>query len=151
MLVTYLMGAVYVDVKTDRVPNQYILLGYLTGIYWNFQNYGIKGIITFLVNALWPIVLLYILFCIRAVGAGDIKLISVMSTYLVPSTTIHVVVASVFVGAFLSILKILSRRRQRSERVFVYSTAYRSRSLIHYTICILVAFIYVCVKEGLYG
>lgn len=139
------------DLKTDRVPNQYIILGYLTGAFLNLQSYGIRGTIVFLVKSLWPIVLLYILFYIRAVGAGDIKLISVMSSYLEPSTTVHVVIASVFVGAIISIIKILSDRQRMGERCLFYRKAGRSRSFIHYTTCILGAFIYVCVKEGLYG
>jgi len=151
LLGPYLLGAVYMDLRTDRVSNLYILLGYITGCFVNIQTWGSRGIYSFLVNALWPIVLLYILFLIRAVGAGDIKLLSVVSTFLGPSTTIHVVVASVFMGAIISIYKILKQKNMRVGGIFFFGRKYRPRSFIHYTVGIFGAFIYVYMKEGRNG
>ncbi len=151
LLGPYLLGAVYMDLKTNHVRNQYIVLGYLTGLFYNVQEFGILGLRVFVWHAFWPVVLLYVLFMVRGLGAGDIKLISVMSTFLVPSKVVHILIASVFIGAVISIGKILLHIGKQGKGGSVCRSTIRLGSYIHYTTCILGAMIYACVKEGLYG
>lgn len=72
---------------------------------------GPYGVITFLVQAIWPIVLLYILFLQRGLGAGDIKLFSVISTYLDYPQTFFLIITSFFFGAIFSLIRILSKNQ----------------------------------------
>lgn len=91
--------AVLFDARSYRIPNQLIILGYTAGICVNLQLHGMIGIAFFIIKALWPIATLSLLYlCGKRIGAGDIKLFSVMATMLNYKITVHVMILSVFIA-----------------------------------------------------
>ena len=104
--------AVLFDAQSYRIPNQLIILGYAAGICVNLQTYGMIGIAFFMAKALWPIILLSLLYmCGKQIGAGDIKLFSVMATIVNFQTTVHVMILSVFVAGITIIVVSLYEKR----------------------------------------
>ena len=109
------------DARSYRIPNQLIVLGYLVGILSNLQILGLQGIEYFLIMAIWPIGLLLLLFILgRSIGAGDIKLFSVMATLVGARATLDTMVLSVFLAGF-TIIVISLYERQLLRRKLHYS------------------------------
>ena len=98
------------DARSYRIPNQLIVLGYLAGIFVNLAMYGPIGMKYFLIKALWPIACLSLLYIFgKQLGAGDIKLFSVMSTLVGVEITVNTMIISVVLAGItiivLSIIK----------------------------------------------
>lgn len=75
-------GTVYVpcvlsDLKDFKVPNQWILTGWITGLVYQIFTHSLQGLFPWLLSVLLPILILFPLYAFRVLGAGDIKLISV--------------------------------------------------------------------------
>ena len=109
------------DARSYRIPNQLIVLGYIAGIYVNLQMYGMIGILYFLLKAAWPIIALLPLYlCGKQIGAGDIKLFSVMSSLVGNRITMDTMIASV-VLAGITIIIVSLWERQVLKRNLHYS------------------------------
>lgn len=77
-----LFGTVYVpcvlsDIRDYKVPNRWILTGWLTGLVHQIFTYSVQGLFLWIISVLLPILILFPLYAFRVLGAGDIKLISV--------------------------------------------------------------------------
>lgn len=68
------------DVRTGRVSNRLILAGLGMGLCYRIREEGPVGFISFCIHAGVPVILLFILFLMRVLGAGDIKLFSIISS-----------------------------------------------------------------------
>ncbi len=116
------------DARTYRIPNQLIVLGYLAGIFMNLQWYETLGILYFVIKAAWPIALLIPLNLMgKQLGAGDIKLFSVMATLVGAKITVDVMILSVFLAGITIII------------VSLYEREFLKRKL-HYSFYISAAF-----------
>ncbi|SFO39750.1 Type IV leader peptidase family protein [Pseudobutyrivibrio sp. JW11] len=94
-----LTSASLFDARSYRIPNQLIILGYLAGIYVNLLSYGWIGIAYFLMKAMWPIACLSLLYILgKQLGAGDIKLFSVMATLVGVNITVNTMITSVILA-----------------------------------------------------
>ena len=89
VLIAYLGVAVSFDLKDRRIPNVLIAAGLIAGLLYSMTVRGQESIGFVLGNMLFPILLLYFLFLIHVLGAGDIKLFVVMSLF---SDTKHLLV-----------------------------------------------------------
>lgn len=103
ILVVFTTVAVCMDLSRERIDNRWIALGWLLGFSYQLMQYGLKGIGIFLAGAVIPILLLYLLFWFRMMGAGDIKLLSVLGGFMGPITGSVCVGISFLFGAVFSI------------------------------------------------
>ncbi len=92
------------DARWYKIPNQLIVLGYTAGLFLNIQMNGPIGIIYFIVKALAPVIILYLLYKVKGLGAGDIKLFSVMSTLVGMRLTGRTMVISVFLAGLAIVI-----------------------------------------------
>ncbi len=151
------LAAIY-DAREERIPNKLILAGLLTGLGFCLQEAGVGGIIHFVWKALWPVSVLFVLFLIRAIGAGDIKLFSVISVFLSTEDTAYIIVASFLIGAFVSLLRILCRRQTyyrmgslmayarscvAARKLLSYQPPELPGSYLHFAVCILSGYLVV--------
>lgn len=67
--------------KQEKVPNILILVGLVLGLVYRWQG-GEPDIMDILSGILLPVLLFWPLFLVKAMGAGDIKLMSVMGLYM---------------------------------------------------------------------
>lgn len=77
-----IFGTVYVpcvlsDIRNYKVPNRWILTGWITGLVYQIFNCSLKSLFPWFLSVLLPIFILFPLYAFRVLGAGDIKLISV--------------------------------------------------------------------------
>jgi Flp pilus assembly protein protease CpaA len=83
--------------------------------------YGLIGIVYFIVKATWPIAALSLLYlCGKALGAGDIKLFSVMAPMVGAKATVEVMIVSVIVAA-ITIIVVSIYERHLLRRKLHYS------------------------------
>ena len=74
--------AVCMDLMQEKVDNGWILAAWVLGLGYQIGAGGGPGIARFLAGAALPLLLLYILFRFRMLGAGDIKLLSAVGCFM---------------------------------------------------------------------
>lgn len=98
---------VFQDIRSFKIRNYTIIIGLTTGILFSVKEVGLKEIYIFLIAMIIPVIILFPLFLFKVLGAGDIKLFSVVGCYLGISTVIQVIIISFFTGAILSTFYII--------------------------------------------
>ena len=82
LVLTVATGAVWMDLRTRRIANEWIITAWIAGLVTQLIRYGAAGVGIFLFGMLFPILALYILFYFHMLGAGDIKLLSAVGGFL---------------------------------------------------------------------
>lgn len=77
-----LLSAVWMDLRFDRISNRLILLGLAFGLPYQLIAHGAGGLTFFLGNTFLTILFFYPCYRIRALGAGDVKLLSMLGVFL---------------------------------------------------------------------
>lgn len=149
--------AVWTDVKTCRISNRLIIGGLSLGLLSQFYAYGVWGMGVFLVNVSIPVILLYLLFLMRALGAGDIKLFSVISSIWNLKIACITIAAGFLAAALMSFCKLIYYRNLFS-RLYIFwnylcqtlvsgkiekypRDMHGKQSIIHFSVAILIGFI----------
>ena len=130
----FLICAVYTDMTQTRISNRLIVLGLVLGIFFRIMTEGYMGVLFFVVNIFIPVILLYLLFQLRVLGAGDIKLFSMLGAFISTEQLLSLMVLAFCVGALLGIGK------------KVYQFIFLKRELgeltqIHFSPAILIAYL----------
>ena len=108
---TILVAALYSDAKYYKIPNQLIVLGYVASFYLNIEKYGLSGAKIFIIEAIWPYLLLYLLFILGGMGSGDIKLFSVIATMVGAAMTIRTMIYAVLLAGVVAIILCIKERK----------------------------------------
>lgn len=152
ILVAFTTAAVCMDLNREKIDNRWIALGWLIGFSYQLIEQGLRGIGVFFLGAAVPIVLLYLLFWFRMIGAGDIKLLSVLGGFMGPISAAVCVGISFIFGAVLSLAvmilcgNLMSRLRYfttyftrlaATKQVVPYMQKGRRMENIHFSIPIL--------------
>ena len=69
------------DYKTHRIPNWLIVCCMFAGLGYRLISGGDKGVLEYLASALLTTILLYFVFWIGAIGAGDVKMLGVCAGF----------------------------------------------------------------------
>lgn len=156
LCLTLLSMAVVTDIQCFQISNRLIVSGLLTGCFFQILELGARGIGVFLLNVSVPVILLYLLFLIRALGAGDIKLFSMIGGIWGLQILMITIAVSFLVAAFMSLCKILFYRNLISRlRVFYEymscvlmsgrllkypGESQRNQHVIHFSMAILIGY-----------
>lgn len=81
-LLTHLTLAVVMDFGNGRISNRLIVSGLIWGLAFRLLGEGSAGAVHFLMNISIPVILLFLLFSLCILGAGDIKLFSIAGGFL---------------------------------------------------------------------
>lgn len=98
------LGAMCMDLLKQKVSNVWILCGWCLGLGLGILRGGAGGTVAFLLGAVLPLLLLYPLFYFRMLGAGDIKLFSVLGGFLGWRLILKGIWYSFVIGAVFSIV-----------------------------------------------
>ena len=82
LLFVLLCLAAVQDIRSGKVANRLIAMGLLAGAVFQAAEHQAWGVYYFLRNVSVPIILFYLLFQMRVLGAGDIKLFSMIGGIL---------------------------------------------------------------------
>ena len=80
-LLTHLTLAVVMDFGNGRISNRLIVSGLIWGLAFRLLGEGSAGAVHFLMNISIPVILLFLLFSLCILGAGDIKLFPLQEVF----------------------------------------------------------------------
>lgn len=157
LIACFLFLAMLYDLLTYKVSNKLILAGLIFGLLFQVSKYQAWGVLYFLAGALVPILLLFLLFLGNVLGAGDIKLFSVIGGALGVVLGVRCIWYSFVAGAILAVLLFIFRRNflKRFRYFFHYlkccfmnktiqpycDKSQRGESTFHFTIAIFAGFL----------
>ena len=130
------MSAVVTDFRERRISNRLMALGLVIGLILRILGEGGIGIVHFLVNISIPVILLFLLFQLRALGAGDIKLFSVVGGFLELRQLFAVMIVAFIAASVIGLGKLLYHRLSAKKKDV-------NRTLIHFSLAILIGYVVV--------
>lgn len=101
-----LFWAAIFDSKSSKIPNLLILSGYLGGIIYLFA-FEIDKLLNRFILSWFVMICLYVFFTLRALGAGDIKLLMMISIYLDFRDYLYVVAGAFLLAAIVAVYKLI--------------------------------------------
>lgn len=110
VLTVILVVAVVQDLRSLRVSNRLILVGICAGIPLRIWVNGVGEVVWILPGIILPVVILYLFYLSGILGAADIKLFSVIGSFLNLRELKYCIVVAFCVGAVLAVFKMLRRR-----------------------------------------
>lgn len=110
LLLIILLVAVVMDVCFDKIYNEWICFAVMAGLSYAVWKGGTNGLMLALVSMMIPVMLLYPLFMVNCLGAGDIKLLAATGCFLAVRETVICLGISFFIGALFSLLKMIAER-----------------------------------------
>ena len=153
MIVVYtlLFIAVSMDLRSMKISNRLIFIGLAISLTQRVFTEGMGGFLSGLILISLPVILLYLLFLVGALGAGDIKLFSLIGGFVNLKELMWCIVFAFIFGGLFSLGKMLYYRVffssiQNAIQYFVAifhgdRTPYQPRSMkkgrIHFSLAIL--------------
>ncbi len=128
-VLTAALAAVVMDLRCYKVKNQWLVVFWAAGLFYQIVFLGFSGIVRFLFGALLPVILLFPLFILRMLGPGDIKLFSVLGSVLGCWGIVKCMLTSFVCGAILAAVLMLVQGNLVSR--IHYFTEYLQLSLKH--------------------
>jgi len=101
------------DGWTHRIPNWLTVSGLLAGIALNSTVAGLRGTLMALEGAGLGFLILVPLVYMRALGAGDLKLVTAVGAFLGPTLLWLVLLGSILVAGVIAIILVVRARRVR--------------------------------------
>lgn len=110
ILLLLILIAVYTDMTKTVISNRLIIFGFIIGLFFRIFGEEKADILVYIVNISIPVILLYLLFCMQAIGAGDIKLFSMIGAFIATEQLLRIMVMSFVAGAVIGVMKLVYRR-----------------------------------------
>ena len=101
--------AVTTDLRSGKISNRLILTGLGIALIRGWLCSGIDGLVKCIFQISFPVIMLYLFFLIGALGAGDIKLFSLISGFINFKMMFVCMIASFVFGALISIILMIYR------------------------------------------
>lgn len=117
MLTMILTFAAISDVKTGKIPNVLIAAGVALGGAKAIWQYGSVGLYVFLIDFFRIFLPMYIFYLLKAVGAGDVKLFSVISAWLGTGWDILWIIEMSFLWVIFYLLAAVITQRKMKQRL----------------------------------
>lgn len=130
LLLLVLGLAVASDLREKKIKNWITLPAALLGFGINTAANGMEGLLFSGKGWLFPVLLLFILYLINVMGAGDIKLYAAVGAIMGFPFVLYSFIFSVYIGGLLAVF-ILVRRRQFLERMACFYRYARFAFLTH--------------------
>lgn len=115
MLFSLLTVAAVQDLESGRISNRLIATGLVIGMAGQIIEYQAWGIYYFLRNVSVPVILLYLLFQMRVLGAGDIKLFSMIGSILTTEELFRCMAYSFMMAAGAAVLFLAADAKRRKK------------------------------------
>jgi len=124
-LVTIIAGAT--DIRTRRIPNSLVLAGLFLGLGMNWFLYGTAGLTQAAKGMGLALLIYFPLFALRAMGAGDAKLMAAVGAIVGPGNWLGIFFATALLGGIVGLLVVLMRKRLSAT---LFNVAYIVRELL---------------------
>jgi prepilin peptidase CpaA len=117
LLLLLLLAAALHDIHSRRIPNALVLTGVIAGVSFNSllpEGTGGLGAFASLAGMVAGLLLLLPLYLFRAMGAGDIKLMSMIGSFLGVAEVMHAFIYVLLAGGLLATGMIWARRKPQA-------------------------------------
>ena len=98
LLCAVLAAAVCSDVRSHRIPNSLTLFGLAAGLTLQLLGHGLSGLTSGLLGAGVGLGCFAPFYLLRAMGAGDLKLLAAVGAFLGPQGAFHAALFSLLAG-----------------------------------------------------
>lgn len=112
MVLLVISRAIYTDMKKGIIENRTMLTGLIAGSVWMAFYKGTEGLIDSCKMILIILAMLFLLFLMKGLGAGDVKLFCVLAAFY-PENVIEMVVLAFIVAAAIVWMRMLYRFIQK--------------------------------------
>ncbi len=109
------------DYRNTRISNKMILIILFYGMGYRYWDAGGRGLTEYVINCFFIFLLLFPLFIIGVIGAGDVKLYSVTSGYLSGQELPCFLLISLLFSAIFSIIKLIREGGGRERMLYLCS------------------------------
>lgn len=106
-----LLAAAASDLRSRRIPNWLTLSGVVLGLGINTLLGGWHGFAIALGGCGLALAVYVPLYAVRALGAGDVKLMAAVGAFTGPAMWLDVVIATALLGGVLALILVVMRRR----------------------------------------
>lgn len=103
------------DIESGKISNRLIVTGLVIGIIRQVTENQVWGVYYFLRNISVPVILLYLLFQMRVLGAGDIKLFSMIGSILTIGELFRCMAYSFMTAGAASVLFLAADAKRRQK------------------------------------
>lgn len=150
-LLGIVMLAVIQDLCLMKIRNNIILIGLILGMVFRIGGQGVSSVISGIGNVLFPILIFYLLFAAHIIGAGDIKLFSVIGSFVSFSQLVCCMAYAFLFGAVISFVLLVCKkdlwtgmkralmyfvRIGRGERISYDKISLGKGNLMHFSVAI---------------
>lgn len=98
---------VFCDIKYHKIPNKLLIVGVVSSWVSKFWEEGFIGLGMCLGCMIIPFLLLFPLFVMRMIGAGDIKLLCMIAFVMKPGQIIYLLLYACLIGGIWAIIKMI--------------------------------------------
>lgn len=109
-MILILTGAVIFDLFTDKIPNRYLLSGFLFLLIQRLTEGGISGIGRTIISLFFILCISLPFFALGTVGGGDIKCLCLAGLFFPVSRMVIILCLALLVGAAEGIVKLIRYR-----------------------------------------
>lgn len=110
MIFLVLLVASLFDLSYYRVPNAFLASALYISLFRHLLAQGLTGMAPWLLGTIVPVIVCYILYRCRMLGASDIKLFSVIGSFVGLRLLCSIMVTSLFFGAAMAAVKMIYRK-----------------------------------------
>lgn len=122
------------DLKQYRIPNDLIVAGWLVALLLRWYEQGLVGVGAGVCCVLLGTAALLPMFCIRGMGAGDIKLLSVIAGMYGMKFWVHTGIVFAVLAAVASLLHMLGKRQFLERMKYFVCCAVLHRRKTYYDV-----------------
>lgn len=138
VMVPFTLAAVFYDFAGEKIPNRLIFFGMSVSVFYALCTVGIQWMPELAAGMIIPVVLLFALFHMHAIGGGDIKLLSFLGS-LFGFRILEVIFYAFIFGAGQSLIRLLL------NHPFFQRFHITKKHTIHFALSIFIAAVYVAV------
>ena len=110
LLTMLLLAAMFFDIKSHRIPNRLVFLGAISAVMFHLISPHGIGPLRSAEGLAVGLIALLPLYAMRAMGAGDIKLMAMAGAFLGPASAVGAVVTVLIAGGVLSLAAAMKNR-----------------------------------------
>jgi len=103
--------AAVIDVRQHRIPNWLTYPAIAMGVLLRWFFFGWRGLGSALAGCALAGGVVFLFYLVRAMGAGDVKLLAAIGSLVGPSNAVVVLAATAISGGVLALLYVVFRRR----------------------------------------
>ncbi|MDE5862841.1 MAG: prepilin peptidase [Lachnospiraceae bacterium] len=138
-VVVILSRAVYTDIREGKIENSLIAAGLVMGIVTACLTGGLDRLLLSVRQSVLVMLSMFILFVIKGLGAGDIKLLSVLAVFM-PEKILSVIVMAFLTAAAFIVMRMLVRFCRKRAM-------FKKREALHFSVPIAVGIALVWIAE----